>query len=104
MIVQRSRYVLKSRVTRARRCPLPLFQPACVHLIDWLENHALFAPMVARLKLAGAEQFAALAGVVQQILNPTGGNIMPGRMKSATLEEHAASCLAVVHTLARANV
>src|SRR6266851_3948759 len=101
MIVQRSRYVLKSRVTRARRCPEPLFQPACIHLVDWLEHHAFFGPILTRLKAVAEPQVAALSAVAKQVRGGGQHYIQPGRIDSSTLEKHAAGCLAVVYTLAR---
>lgn len=41
-LIQRSRYVLKTRIRRAKTCPRNLFPSACFHLLNWINNHPVF--------------------------------------------------------------
>jgi len=99
-LIQRSRYVLKARVRRAQTCPEQLFFSACRHLVDWLNNHAIFAPIVAslrsRLPVGGVDYVRiALADV-----RAGKGKIKIEPQIASTLEDHAAVCLSVVSALA----
>lgn len=99
-LIQRSRYVLKARVRRAQTCPEQLFFSACRHLLDWLNGHPIFAPIVASLRsrppVGGVDYVrTALADAKAHK-----GNSQIEPQIASTLEDHAAVCLAVVSALA----
>lgn len=94
-LVQRSRYLLQARVRRAKSCPPSLFGTSCAHLLAWLRQHPLIAPMMADLQ-RGAATFAEMTdgseeshSDIQHIAN--------------TLEEHAALSYAVLDRIATAR-
>lgn len=101
MLVQRSRYVLKSRVTRALRCPSSLFTHACLHLTQWLDAHPVFGPLVSASRLRGTPRFDAMARVAGEIA--AGANhVEPGQLDATTIEDHADGCIAAVYAAAGA--
>lgn len=63
-LVQRTRYVLHSRVRRAQKCNLYLFESACRSLLSWIDNHPALGPTMAHLE--GLE--AALQTELEEML------------------------------------
>jgi hypothetical protein len=99
-LIQRSRYVLKARVRRAQTCPEQLFFAACRHLMEWLNRHPIFAPIVASLRSrppVGGTDFVQMALTDARARK---GNSQIEPQIASTLEDHAAVCLAVVSALA----
>lgn len=98
-LIQRSRYVLKARVRRAQTCPEQLFFASCRHLLDWLNGHPIFAPIVASLRSrppVGGVDYVRIA--LTDARENRSSDIEP--QIASTLEDHAAVCLAVVSALA----
>ena len=99
-LIQRSRYVLKARVRRAQTCPEQLFFSACKHLLDWLNGHPIFAPIVASLRsrppVGGVDYVRMALADVRK--GRSSSDVEP--QIASTLEDHAAVCLAVVSACA----
>lgn len=49
-LIQRSRYVLKTRIRRAKTCPRNLFPSACSHFLNWVNNHPIFSGALITLR------------------------------------------------------
>lgn len=94
-LVQRSRYLLQARVRRAKSCPPSLFGASCAHLLSWLRQHPLVAPMIADLQRRTEPFQAMLDGREQGTSNEC--------HIADTVDEHAALSLAVLDRIATAN-
>lgn len=66
-LIQRTRYVLHSRVRRVQKCNLYLFESSCRELIKWLENHPIISPIIANLTSQEAELRAQLDHVLDEL-------------------------------------
>lgn len=91
-LVQRSRYLLQARVRRAKSCPLSLFANSCSHLLEWLREHPLIAPIVAEL----ARNASKFNDVLEERENGDGNSFYV----AGTVLEHAALGLAVLDRIA----
>ena len=49
-LLQRTRYVLRSRVRKVQTCPNALFVSTCQHLLAWIENHPVLSGTVHYLR------------------------------------------------------
>ena len=100
-LVQRTRYVLRSRVRRTQTCPLPLFPAACEHLVDWLTHHPIFSALVTELERQAGD---AGKGIVSVIGDCTNGEDQDSRSlgsyNARTTVEHAAICWLMVKAVA----
>lgn len=100
-LVQRTRYVLRSRTRRTQTCPIPLFPSACKHLADWLTNHPIFGSLVGELERQAGEAAAAISQVVSELPNAQSGEeISFGSYNAGSTGEHAAVCWLVVEAVA----
>jgi hypothetical protein len=99
-LVQRTRYVLRSRVRRTQTCPIALFPSACKQLVDWLSNHPIFSSLICQLEtraVADVERIRALSSSDQM----QGGVTPLGQYTATTIDEHAAICWAITHLVSR---
>ena len=97
-VIQRIRYVLRTRFRRAQTCPLALFPSACEHLLIWLENHPVLFSLVQRLKSLSTESQKQIERIVAEVPN-VHGYYQPGFYTATSTEEHAALCLHVVRAI-----
>src|SRR5947207_2193817 len=99
-LVQRTRYVLRSRVRRAETCPIALFPSACKQLVEWLSNHPIFSALIRQLEsrtLTDVEQVRALSNSSSTRGGPTRASL--GQYTASTTEEHAEVCWAITRTV-----
>lgn len=101
-LLQRTRYVLRSRVRRVQTCPSALFLAACQQLLKWIENHLVLSGIAHRLReIPGDYQER-----IEKTLNDApekvqaGGGYDPGFYGARSSEEHAAVSLALVRAIA----
>jgi hypothetical protein len=99
-LVQRTRYVLRSRVRRTQTCPIALFPSACKQLVDWLSNHPIFSSLIRQLEtraVADVERIRALSSN-----NQMQGGVTPlGQYTATTIDDHAAICWAITHLVSQ---
>lgn len=99
--VQRTRYVLRSRVRRTQTCPVPLFPSACRQLVDWLSNHPIFSSLTLQLEsqpVTAAERIRGLMVGDSQATSGTPTDL--GHYEAKTTDEHAAVCWLMVSVVA----
>src|SRR5579863_9270989 len=95
LLLQRTRYVLRTRVRRVQTCPPVLFVSACNHLMQWVENHPIMSPVVSSLRKETGEFREHIAQTLReapQSLRERGG-YTPGFYQAKNQQEHAALCL-----------
>ncbi len=103
-LVQRTRYVLRSRVRRTQTCPLPLFPSACKHLVDWLTNHPIFSSLVIELERRSGELGILMSQAVSNLAsNVDDGTTSIGSYSAGTTGEHAVICWSMVKAVAAAG-
>lgn len=99
LLVQRTRYILKSRFRRAQTCPANLLPATTAQVMAWLESHPIMLSILARLRTietnAAAEVDDVLKIVKKEPFTPE------ERVYDAlSPEAHAAICLRVVEGVA----
>jgi hypothetical protein len=97
-VIQRTRYVLRTRFRRAQTCPRALFPSACEHLLIWLENHPVLSSLVKRLGSFSTESKKQIEKILADSRTAQ-GYYQPGFYTAASTEEHAALCLHVLRAI-----
>lgn len=102
LLLQRTRYVLRSRIRRVQTCPAALFVPTCQHLLKWIENHPVLSGIVCHLKEVPGEYKEQVTMTLNDAPEKvrSGGGYDPGFYSAESSEEHAAACLAIVSAIA----
>jgi len=95
MLLQRTRYVLRSRIRRVQTCPEALFLPACLHLLKWIDNHPVLSGIALHLREVPGEYKARIAQTLSEApeVAKTRGGYDPGFYSATSSEEHAAVSL-----------
>lgn len=97
LLVQRTRYVLRSRIRRVQTCPDVLFVPSCVHLIEWIDSHPLLSVIANRLKSVPGSHHEDIDRITREA--PSARSYDPGRYKATTSDQHASLCLKTISTI-----
>lgn len=95
-IVQRTRYILRSRFRRAQTCPPALFAPTCRQLHQWLTLHPVLGAHVHGIGNRAGESARQVEKIGSDLAEPRRGSYSPGFYSASTLDEHAAVCLAML--------
>lgn len=103
-LVQRTRYLLRSRFRRAQSCPEALFISACKQLYTWLVNHPIMAAHLQHLKLFPGPGVVQVHQILTDLNSMTSTYYDPGFYSASTMEDHAAVCLAILEVLADEQV
>lgn len=97
LLIQRTRYVLRSRARRVQTCPDSLFVSACQHFYSWIENHPVLSSSVNYLRNVPGEYKEAIAKIILEA--PLVESYNPGFYTAQSSEEHAAVCLMLVRAI-----
>lgn len=101
-LLQRTRYVLQKRARRTQTSPDGLFEEACAHFINWMDDHPIVGGLVGHLEDEHVELIDNLRTELDEREN---GHSRPGRgvpeYEPETLEAHAALCLGLTRELAK---
>jgi hypothetical protein len=102
LLVQRTRYLLKSRFRRPQTCPTNLLPSACKQLLEWLTAHPLLAANLIRL-----EEIETNAAVecndILEIAKKEPITAIERKYDAKSLEGHAAICYRTIGCLASLN-
>lgn len=102
-LIQRTRYVLRSRVRRTQTCPVVLFPSACQHLVEWLDHHPIFGSITGSLTRQSGDAVQHLKKVITEVTNATDlTSYNPGFYSAKSVDEHAAVCWLAVSGVAGA--
>lgn len=96
-LIQRSRYVLKTRIRRAKTCPINLFPSACNHFLNWANNHPIFSGSLINLRNMNLNIYNELKSYVTK--NKSGDEFDSIKYAAATTNEHAAICLFITEII-----
>jgi hypothetical protein len=108
-LVQRTRYILRTRFRRAQTCPTAMLGSVCTQLLTWLNTHPVTAAHISGLKQlssmgAPAAVYKVEADILERKKNaPLNhyGSYDPGFYNATDIEEHTALCLAILEVVAR---
>lgn len=98
-LVQRTRYLLRSRFRRPQTCPDALFPQTCSQLVQWLNNHPITAGhlhALRRLESDAVQRIRQTAADLQGQVR----SYSPGFYSAQSADEHAAVCLEIVTAIA----
>ncbi|MGS0738106.1 MAG: hypothetical protein ACOH2T_24095 [Pseudomonas sp.] len=99
LLVQRTRYVLKSRFRWPQTCPANLIPEACHQLLGWLQTHTLTSMHLSRLR--DIETTASdEVDEIFKILRREQVEEVTRSYDATTFEGHAAICLHIVQAVA----
>jgi hypothetical protein len=107
VLVQRTRYILRTRFNRAQTCPPAMLGSVCAQLLGWLNTHPVTAAHISGLKqLSSTDAPAAVYKVEDDILEGVasvfeGYSYNPGFYNATDIEQHAALCLAILEIVSR---
>lgn len=98
-LIQRSRYVLKTRVRRAKTCPNNLFPSACKHFMNWVNNHPIFSGALIALREHKSELQDELKNFIKNT-EKTDADYESFKYSASTTNEHSAICLFIIEIIA----
>lgn len=99
LMLQRTRYVLRSRVRRVQTCPPALFVATCQHLLKWIENYPVLSGIVRNLQTVPGEYKEQIDRIVHEAPKAQ-GSFDPGFYSARSSQEHAAICLKLTQAVA----
>lgn len=99
LLVQRTRYILKSRFRRAQTCPVNLLPATTAQVMVWLENHPIMLSILARLRAIETNATIEVEDILK-ILKREPYAEEKRIYDALTPEAHAAICLRVVEGVA----
>ncbi len=100
LLIQRTRYVLRSRIRRIQTCPPALFVKCCVQFNNWLHNHVLLGGIAQHLLNVSGQH----KELIEKIYNETiefDGPYDPGFYTATSLTEHASICLLIFSSIVK---
>lgn len=102
-LIQRTRYLIRSRSRRVQTCPAALFPSGCEHFLAWLTNHPVMSSIIQRLEEITGDFSDTISKIIEEVPKAHGSYTpMPYTAKSSI--EHSALCLRLVKAIAEAPV
>ena len=98
-LIQRSRYVLKTRIRRAKTCPRNLFPSACNHFLNWVNNHPIFSGALITLRTNKSGFKDELNSFIRK-KEKSDADFEAFKYSATTTIEHSAVCLFIIEFIA----
>jgi len=98
-LVQRTRYLLRSRFRRPQTCPDALFSQTCNQLITWLTNHPITAGHLHALHRIDCDAVRRIRQTAADLQGEV-RSYDPGFYSAQSADEHAAVCLEIIDVVA----
>jgi hypothetical protein len=98
-LIQRTRYLIRSRSRRVQTCPAALFPSACEHFLFWLMNHPVLSSITRRLEEVGGEFSEAVSRIIEEVPKAERA-YTPKPYAAKSSLEHSALCLRLVKAIA----
>src|SRR5579863_5455193 len=102
-LVQRTRYLLQTRIRMVKTCPTPLFPSAATHLLSWLREEPLLFGLLVPLHEKAEEFEAKLRADMAKMYTPQLKEVT-GPMTQASLRDATALYLAAVRVVASMDI
>ncbi len=100
LLVQQTRYLLRSRARRVQTCPDALFQSSCAQFLCWLNDNQVTSGLVNDLGRRATSDTEAIGRILREAPNVGRGSYEPGFYCAATAHEHAVMCFHMAHAVA----
>lgn len=97
-LIQRSRYVLRSRVRRLQTCPDSILHSNFQQFNNWLNNHPLFSSLIMKLEERDDEFISQIKTIAEEA--PGENSYDPGSCSPSTIIEHTSMCYQIIKSLA----
>ncbi len=98
-LIQRSRYVLRSRVRRLQTCPDSILHSNFMQFYNWLTNHPLFSSLILKLDEREDDFISQIKTIAKEA--PGKSSYNPGRCSPSTIIEHTSMCYQIIKSLAQ---
>lgn len=95
LLIQRTRYLLRSRFRRVQTCPDAMFVNSCRQLVHWIKNHPLLRYVVADLSTIEGEHVARIKQTLDEVPSCK-GSYAPGFYTAETDLKHSSVCWLIV--------
>lgn len=97
-MIQRTRYLLRSRFRRAQTCPDAMFVNSCKQLVHWIKTHPLLRYVVEELSQVDGDHVARIKKTLEEV--PTcNKSYDPGFYTAETNLKHSSVCWLIVKGL-----
>lgn len=97
-LIQRTRYILHNRVRQVQKSRVNLFPSSCARLLNWLKNHPIFAPIIAKLEKSNLDSQNMVNAIVNSVKKNESISSVP-RTTFTSFEEQAADYYHIVKGL-----
>jgi len=91
LLIQRTRYLLRSRFRRSQTCPDAMFINACKQLVHWINNHPLLSHVAGDLSKVEGDHVERIQQTLREIPECVGG-YDPGFYTAETNIKHSSVC------------
>src|SRR6266481_496409 len=98
-LVQRTRYLLRSRFRRPQTCPDALFSQTCQQLVTWLTNHPITAGHLHALHRVECDAAQRIRQTATDLAGRV-GSYNPRFYSAQSADEHTAVCPEIVEKVA----
>lgn len=97
-LIQRSRYVLRSRVRRLQTCPDSILHSNFKQFNNWLNSHPLFSSLIMKFEEREDDFINQIETIAKEA--PGDNHYEPGSCSPSTIIEHSSMCYHIVKALA----
>lgn len=95
LLIQRTRYLLRSRFRRTQTCPEAMFVNSCRQLVHWIKNHPLLRYVAEDLSKIEGEHVARIKQTLDEVPDYS-GSYDPGFYTAETNLKHSSVCWLIV--------
>ncbi|WP_417507811.1 hypothetical protein [Marinomonas gallaica] len=99
LLIQRTRYLLRSRFRRTQTCPDAMFVHSCRQLVHWITNHPLLRYVIADLSKVEGEHAVRIKKTLEEVPECK-GSYDPGFYTAETNLKHSSVCWLIVKGIA----
>ncbi|MEX2411080.1 MAG: hypothetical protein WD607_06850 [Candidatus Paceibacterota bacterium] len=100
-LIQRSRYVLRSRIRRLQTCPDSILHSNFKQFYNWVNNHPLFSSLIMKLEEREDNFIIQIKTIAKEA--PGKSRYDPGKCSPSTLIEHTSMCYQIIKSLSQVN-
>lgn len=104
LLIQRTRYLLRSRFRRVQTTPKEMLVHSCAQLMNWLNSHPVLyhsALVLSQFSDKNTDLIAKTLAEAPEALKGGGGSYNPGRYASQTNLSHASVCFHIIRAISQ---
>mgnify|MGYP006300555069 FL=1 len=99
-LIQRTRYILRSRFRRVQTLPDSLFFQSTRHLFEWLQNHPILSSSLTYLEKVDGKYIDDINQIYDEVVS-NAQEYQPRSYEADSFEEHASACMKIVKTITK---